>query len=110
MVEPAAPGATLFAGVRCAACIALFGIVPWLALVAAVARGVPLDARGAGVYVGAAAFLIGAAAVRLACPVDDGHHLLVWHVVPVVAWTAISALATAAWFARRAIAPAPVRG
>ena len=107
--EPAAPGATWLAGLRCAGSIAMFGLVPWLALVAAVARGVPLNARGAGAYVGAAAFLIGAAAVRLACPVDDGHHLLVWHVVPVVAWTAISALATTSWFARRAVAPAPVR-
>jgi hypothetical protein len=84
----------------------MFGLVPWLALVAAVARGAPLDARGAGAYVGGAAFLIGTAAVRLACPVDDGHHLLVWHVVPVIAWTAISALATATWFTRRTLAPA----
>ncbi|HLY36634.1 MAG TPA: NrsF family protein [Candidatus Binatia bacterium] len=109
LVEPAAPGATWFAGFRCAACIPMFGLVPWLALIAAVARGAPLDARGAGAYVGAAAFLIGAAAVRLACPVDDGHHLLVWHVLPVVAWTGISVLATATWLARRAVAPGPAR-
>jgi len=107
--EPAAPGATSLAGLRCAASIAMFGLVPWLALVAAVARGVPLDARGAGAYVGAAAFLVGAAAVRLACPVDDGHHLVVWHVVPVVAWTAISSLAIAPWFIRRAVAPVATR-
>jgi hypothetical protein len=109
LTEPAAPGATLLAGLRCAASIAMFGLVPWLALLVAVARGAPLDVRSAGAYVGAAAFLIGAAAVRLACPVDDGHHLLVWHVVPVVAWTAISALATATWFTRWTVAPAETR-
>jgi len=97
VVEPPAPGATLLAGLRCAACIPMFGLVPWLALLVAVARGAPLDARSAGAYVGAAAFLTGAAAVRLACPVDDGHHLLVWHVLPVLAWTTLSALATAGW-------------
>ena len=110
LLEPPAPGATWLAGLRCAACIAMFGLVPWLALVAAVARGAALDGRAAGAYVGAAGFLTGAAAVRLACPVDDGHHLLVWHGLPVVGWTAISALVTAAWLARRTVVPIAARG
>jgi hypothetical protein len=87
-------------GLRCAACVGLFGLLPWLALFVAVRRAAPLDGPETGVYLGAAAFLVGAAAVRVACPVDDGLHLLAWHAVPAVAWTAASALVGAAWLGR----------
>ncbi len=98
--EPASGAGTLGAGVRCAACIAVFGLLPWILLFVAVGRAAPLDGRAAGAYVGAAAFTIGAASVRLACPIDDHAHLLAWHVVPVLGWTALSALAGATWLVR----------
>lgn len=100
-LEPVAPGGTALAGVRCAACIAMFGLLPWVALLFAVGRGAPLGGRAAGTYAGAAAVLIGAAAVRLACPIDGHLHLLAWHVTPAIAWIALFSLAGASWLVRR---------
>jgi len=95
--EPApAPAIPAVPGVQCALCVALFGSLPWTALFVAVRRGVPLDAGLAGIYVGGAAFLLGAAVVRIACPVDAASHVLGWHVLPMVAWSALSAVAGAA--------------
>jgi len=91
-------------GVQCFACIALFGIVPWLALYRAAGRAAPIDAATTGLCIGAAAFLVGAAAVRVACPIDDAVHLAVWHGLPVAVWAAASmAIGTATlerWAAR----------
>ena len=91
-------------GVQCFACIALFGIVPWLALYRAAGRAAPIDAATTGLCIGAAAFLVGSAAVRVACPIDDAVHLAVWHGLPVAVWAAASmAIGTATlerWAAR----------
>jgi len=62
-----------------------------------VRRGAPLDAVLAGGSTGAAALLIAAAAVRIACPIDDELHLFAWHTVPVVVGIVLSALAGAKW-------------
>jgi len=101
VLEPVAPGGTVLAGVRCAACIAMFGLLPWVALLFAVERAAPLGGRAAGTYTGAAAVLVGAAAVRLACPIDGHLHLLAWHVTPAVVWTVLFSLAGATWLVRR---------
>ena len=77
-------------GLQCFACIALFGVVPWLALYRAAGRAAPIDAATTGLCIGAAAFLVGAAAVRVACPIDDAVHLAVWHGLPVAVWAAAS--------------------
>ena len=87
-------------GARCTACVALFGFVPWLLLFRAVARAAPLDGRLTGLAVGVAAFLVGAAAVRVACPIDDVVHLALWHGTPVALWTAASTVTGGAWLAR----------
>ena len=106
-----APAAFMTIGARCAACVAMFGLLPWTALFIAIRRAAPLDGRVVGCYAGAAAFLVGAAAVRLACPIDEPVHLITTHVVPVALWTAVSALAGAGWLVRwrEAGPPTPFR-
>jgi hypothetical protein len=94
------PVVFIASGVRCAACVAMFGLLPWVALFLAIGRTAPLDGRAAGRYAGGAAFLIGATAVRLACPIDEPAHLLTSHVAPVLLWSSLSALAGAAWLVR----------
>jgi hypothetical protein len=91
---------TLLADLRCVACVGMFGLVPWIALYAAVGRAAPLDGRTTALCVGAAAFLVGAAAVRVACPYDDVTHLLVWHGAPVALWTALSTMLASARLVR----------
>jgi hypothetical protein len=100
LAEPTPAVGPSLAGLRCAFCIAMFGLLPWIALFTAVGRGAPLDGRAAGAYVGGAAFLVGAAAVRIACPVDDPLHVLGWHMLPILPWSALSAVAGAAWLTR----------
>ena len=87
-------------GLQCAFCVIIFGLLPWIALVAAVARGAPLDGRVTGAHAGGAAFLIGTAAVRVACPIDDPLHVLTWHMAPVIVWTAVSAAVGSVWLVR----------
>jgi hypothetical protein len=91
---------TAFADLRCVACVGLFGLVPWLALYRAVGRAAPLDGTATALCVGAAAFLVGAAAVRVACPYDDVAHLAVWHGLPVALWTVVSTVLAGAGLAR----------
>ncbi len=91
--------ATVF-GPRCALCVVLFGALPGVALFVAVRRGAPFHARATAAWAGSAALLVGAAAVRLACPVDEPLHLLGWHVVPVAVGGVLSAVAGSTWLAR----------
>jgi hypothetical protein len=87
-------------GAQCAACILAFSAIPWTALFLAVRRGAPLNGLVAGAYAGAAAFLSAAAAVRIACPIDEGLHLLASHTLPVAMGAALSAVAGARWLDR----------
>ena len=98
--SPLAPAVFIATGVRCALCVAMFGLLPWVVLFLAIGRAAPLDGRVVGGYAGAAAFLVGAAGVRLACPIDEPVHLLASHVAPVLLWTSLSALAGADWLVR----------
>jgi hypothetical protein len=84
-------------GAQCIASILAFSALPGFLLLRAVRRGAPLDTLLAGASTGAAALLIAAAAVRIACPIDDGLHLFTWHTVPVVVGIILSALAGAKW-------------
>ncbi len=86
--------------VRCVVCIAAFGLMPWIALVSALRRAAPLDGRTTALCAGAAAFLVGAAAVRVACPYDDVVHLVVWHGLPVAFWAMASTMVAGTWLAR----------
>jgi len=49
---------------------------------------------------GAAAFVIGAVAVRVACPIDEPLHVVAWHLGPVVPWMLVSGLLGSLWLAR----------
>ena len=92
---------SLLTSLRCVACVGAFGIVPWIALYRAVGRAAPLDETATALCVGAAAFLVGAAAVRVACPYDDVSHLLLWHGLPVVLWAVVSTVLGGTRLARR---------
>ena len=87
-------------GGQCLLCILGFSAMPWTALFVAVRRGAPLDGPVTGAYAGAAAFLFGAAAVRIACPIDEGFHLLAWHALPIALGAALSGVAGRKWLGR----------
>ena len=84
-------------GAVCVICILGYAAIPWTVLFVAVRRGAPLDAPVVGVCAGAAAFLFAAAAVRIACPIDEALHLLTWHAMPVALGAALSGVAGARW-------------
>jgi hypothetical protein len=88
-------------GMPCALGIAIFASVPWLALVWAMRRGVPLGAGIDGALAGAAAFMFSFALMRVNCPIDDGLHLFVWHFLPAVAGIALSGCAGIVLLRRR---------
>jgi len=83
-------------GLPCIFYVAAYGL-PCAALFTATARAAPLDGAAVGAYAGGAASLVGAAAVRVACSVDDPAHVLVWHMPAIVLWTVLSAVAGALW-------------
>src|SRR5206468_613923 len=87
-------------GALCVICILGYSAIPWTVLFVAVRRGAPLDAPLVGVCAGAAALLFAAAAVRIACPIDEALHLLTWHAMPVALGTALSGVAGARWLDR----------
>ena len=87
-------------GTQCVICMLAFSALPWTALFVAVRRGAPLNGPGAGAYTGAAAFLFAAAAVRIACPIDEELHLLAWHMMPIALGAALSAVVGARWLER----------
>ncbi len=103
-LEPAnavrSAGDFMASGAQCLLCILGFSEIPWTALFVAVHRAAPLDPPVMGAYVGAAAFLFAAAAVRIACPIDEEIHLLAWHMVPIASGAALSAIAGARWLDR----------
>jgi len=100
-----APRSSLLTSLRCVACVAAFGFVPWIALHRAAGRAAPIDGNVTALCVGAAAFLVGAAAVRVACPYDDVPHLLLWHGLPVVLWAVVATVLGGALLARRFDSP-----
>ena len=87
-------------GALCVICILGYSAIPWTVLFVAVRRGAPLDAPLVGVCAGAAALLFAAAAVRIACPIDEALHLLTWHAMPVALGAALSGVAGARWLDR----------
>ena len=87
-------------GAQCLGSILAFSVIPWSVLFLAVRRGAPLDGPIAGAYVGAATFLFAAAAVRIACPIDERLHLLAWHTTAIAMGVALSGVAGAWWLDR----------
>jgi hypothetical protein len=84
----------------CVAQINAMAIVPAVALLRLVRRGATLDPYRAGVLVFAAALAAGAAGSALICPIDRPAHQTLFHLVPVVAMSALGALAGARWLTR----------
>jgi hypothetical protein len=84
-------------GLPCAARTFVLAALPWCTLLIAVRRGAPLDPATAGVLIGGAALVMASLLMRLACPMDERLHLLVWHGLPVVGGTLLSAGAGLAW-------------
>lgn len=82
---------------------ALPGAVLWMMI----GRAAALDVRRTLMFAGLATAGIGALGVQFACPKTATMHLLVWHAGPVLALTAIAALAGApilrSWTRRRAV-------
>ena len=102
--------AFLLHGLRCTVCIAAFALVPWWVLFRTVSRTAPLDGRATGLCIGAAAVLVGAACVRVACPIDDAVHIAVWHGMPAALWAGVSAMGGSAWLVRWMQIDSPARG
>ncbi len=87
--------------VTCGAVIFLLSITPALVIGHMVRRGAPLDAGAAGGLASLAAAAFGAVGVQAICPVQRPAHLLVSHLLPVVALTVAGALASRAVSRRR---------
>jgi hypothetical protein len=90
-------GEFVHTGMRCAFEICVLAALPWMALWWAVKRGATMRGAAAGALTGAAALLFAFAALRIGCPIDEPLHLITWHLLPVLGFTALSALAGAAW-------------
>ncbi|MBV8773732.1 MAG: DUF1109 family protein [Deltaproteobacteria bacterium] len=84
-------------GWRCALSTVLFGTLPWLALWWLVGRGASMSGWLSGMLVGAGALFFSFAVMRIACPIDEPMHLLIWHLFPALAVTGLSALAGIKW-------------
>ena len=84
-------------GLPCATRTFVLAALPWCTLLIAVRRGAPLEPANAGVLIGGAALVMASLLMRLACPMDERLHLLVWHGLPVVGGTLLSAGASLAW-------------
>jgi hypothetical protein len=84
-------GKFVHTGLPCALGILMFAAVPWLGLAWAVRRGAPLSPIFDGALIGAAAFLCSFALMRVNCPIDEGLHLFMWHLLPALAGIALSA-------------------
>jgi hypothetical protein len=89
------------AGWLCMCCTYVLAAPSWLALLWAVRRGIPLAGATSGGLIGAAALLFTFSVTRLRCPVDDGLHILTWHVLPILVGTALSVLVGMALLPRR---------
>jgi hypothetical protein len=91
-------------GLPCVFGTLMLAALPLLALFWAVRRGAPLAGGIAGALAGAAAFLFSFALMRVNCPIDEGLHLLMWHLLPAVVGVALSAGAGFLLFRKRSIA------
>ena len=99
--EQAAIATFIGRGIPCATGILILAAIPWLAMLWAIRRGAPLRAAAEGGLAGAAAMLFSFALIRLRCPLDERLHLLVWHLMPALIGTALSACLGAVILRRR---------
>jgi hypothetical protein len=78
-------------GLLCLWRTAALVVVPWAWLLVALRRGAPLASGRAAALGGAAAWGLTFVVMRFCCQVDELLHLTVFHVLPVLAGTALSA-------------------
>lgn len=101
LAEPAGPtvsaGEFLARGIQCTCSVLGVAALPCALLLWAQRRGAPVNGRIAGAYAGVAALAFSAAAIRIACPIDERVHLAVWHLGPIVAGVVLSAAAGTRW-------------
>jgi hypothetical protein len=84
-------------GLGCSTRVLLMGMLPAVLLTVAVARGAALRPSATMACAWAGSLLVGAAAVTVACPLEDRLHVLVWHLLPVVTTAAGVAAGVALW-------------
>lgn len=87
-------------GMQCAMHLCLIALLPTILLYAVLARGVFLHAGRASLHVGLAAGMTAYLAARLAESVDDMLHMLVWHILPLMALVLVLSLLHR-WLIRR---------
>lgn len=102
-LEPIRTSITLLQFVRegalCAFWTTLMAAMPWFVVFRAVHKGMPMTRGTSAALTAAAAFLFSFAITRIGCPVDDGLHLIVWHVLlPSGVGMALSLYAGLRWF------------
>ncbi len=84
-------GSFVATGLPCLMGVAMFALVPWLALLWAVRRGAPMRRGLEGTLIGAGSFLLSFALMRVKCPIEEEMHLMVWHLLPALAGIGVSA-------------------
>jgi hypothetical protein len=87
-------------GQRCLWRTLTWGALPWIVLVVALRRGMPLERRQAGILAGVATWALVYPAVRVCCQTDELLHLSVFHATPVVVAAVASGLLGPVLFAR----------
>jgi hypothetical protein len=81
-------------GLRCLVIATIVGMLVLASFGAALRRAVPVASRLRGAALGAAAGAWTGLAVFIFCPSDDFQHILVGHVLPIVAFTLLGAVAS----------------
>ena len=92
------PGLSSLAGgcLQCAGFTAAGAAVPWLVMLALLGRLAPFNELRTGMHAGLAAFLIGSIATELRCGADSAYHVAFGHYLPVILFSAVTAIVAAA--------------
>jgi hypothetical protein len=99
--DPGVPiDAFVSVGMPCATATLGLAMAPGLAYLVALRRGAPLAPVSSGALAGGAALLLAYLAMRLHCPLDEGFHLFVWHILPAIPAMLLGAAVGALWLRR----------
>ena len=96
VVQTGASFATSFAsfverGIPCAVTSLILAALPWMTVLWAVSRGLPLKPAQSLAAAGLAAALAAYVLMRLRCGVDESLHVIIWHGGPLVIATCVAA-------------------
>jgi len=84
-------------GLQCALRIGLYSALPLAALWWMIVRGASMRGGLSGLLAGGSAVFFAMTILRLECPNNEPMHILIWHLLPALALTGLSALAGARW-------------